>query len=244
MSEEQGLPELPKVDPQAPAIVHDLEKIRYQATVDLYKAQQQAILDQEKAVAADDVERRKAAYANDYAMAQAVHNAYIEIAKGQVAGAAAKADFVQKAAAAISTAYVAIVGLAFGVGEHSTVLPIRGILPTIFLGLSIFMATAYSAFITEPGTMEEESGGGTLASAAIARRNTFILWTQSVPLSRRYLLQVAVIALGFAVAYLPAPFVQMPDETVRDLVFVGLGCSFALPVIIWLLGRLKSKLTE
>lgn len=236
-------PDLPEIKSKDRKEVIELKKSLYQAKLDIYKAQQQAIFDIEKArklaaieeEAADKlatVERVKAAYSHEYALEQAIHNAYVDVAKQQVAAPGNKAEFVQKASTAISAAYVAVVGLSFGIGEHNKVLPLSGLLPTIFLGLSIFLATAYTAYISDPGTTLEESSEGTLPGHQRERRNTFIIWAQSVALGRRKILHSAIISLGFAIGYLPAPYLQMDNIGFMILAVMGILCSLLVPMAI------------
>lgn len=243
MSPNPSLPALPQINKNEPTEMKELKKQRYLAELEVYKARQQAEIDiakerslaQIKAEEADvtaNLEREKAGYANEYTLYQAVYNAYIEIAKGQVNVPGTKADFVQKAAAAISTAYLAVVGLSFGLGETSTPLPLSGILPTLFLGLSIFFSTAYIAYITKPSPSTETSNEGTLAGRQFERRKNFLVWTQSSISSRKLLLHIAVVSLGFAVFYLPAPYIAMDEFIVFILAGLGLVCSILIPIIL------------
>src|SRR5262245_36872168 len=110
-------------DPQA-----DGKKLLYQAQLDelkadhaaeiaLAKATVDAAIEIEKREATAKLERQKADWANEYAQAQAVNSAYLEVAKGALDRATSKATFVQGAAAAISGAYVGVLGLSFAVKD-------------------------------------------------------------------------------------------------------------------------------
>jgi len=153
-----------------------------------------------------------------------------------------KAEFVQKVAAAIGTAYVAILGLSFSVAKDSPArpLPAAGIAPTFFLGLAFFMAAAYVAFITKPKDVKGEPPQGVLRADQHRRRNDFILWTRSAVLRRSYLLRVSVISLGFGILFLPAPYLDLAGNAalVWILMAVGAILVFLLP---WLISWLQEE---
>lgn len=233
-------PDLPQTNGKNSKFIIELKKALYQAKLDIHKAQLQAEIEIDKAKKLAEMEaeaaeklnaseRTKAAYANEYVQAQAVNNAYLDIAKQQVEAPGAKAEFVQKAATAISAAYIAVVGLSFGIGEHNTILPFSGILPTIFLGISIFLATAYTGFISDPGTTKSKPSKGTLPSLQFERRNTFIRWTQSAALGRRRLLHTSIVSLGISICYLPAPYLQIDNTLFVMLVAIGMLCLMVVP---------------
>lgn len=128
-----ALPEVVKDEPQK-----GVKEALYQAKLDAIKADRNAAIEVEKASVAADIEREKAGWASEYVQAQAFYNAYIEVAKEQIDRSTARAEFVQKAAGAVGAAYTAVLALSFALGQTGTnPLPGRGIIPTIFLGLSI-----------------------------------------------------------------------------------------------------------
>jgi hypothetical protein len=241
MSEKNDWPDIPAADSETATT--EFKKALYQARLDVYKTELQAAIEIRKARAlaaiadkatqeAVNVEREKAAYSQEYTLNQAVYNAYIEIAKEQVNVPSNKSDFVQKAATAISGAYIAIIGLSFGVGEHARALPLSGILPTVFLGISIFMSTAYSSYVSDPGSMEETVSEGSLPGRQFERRKNFITWAQSTALVRKRWLQTAVVSLGIAVFFLPAPYIQLNNLSVTILAITGIICAFLIPRIL------------
>jgi hypothetical protein len=99
----------------------------------------------------------------------------LDDAVGTIDRARASADFVQKSAAAIGTAYAAVAGLTYAASQ-GTPLPPRGFLPTVFLPLAIFFATAFLAFITRPDTSPPNRTSGNLRENQRLRRDAFINW--------------------------------------------------------------------
>jgi hypothetical protein len=211
------LPEVGKNDPQA-----EVKKVRYQAELDDVKATQQA-----------DIEREKASWANEYTLRQADLNAYVEVAKGQIERSRAGAQFVQTAAAAISGAYVAILGLSFAVSDElSSPLPARGIAPTIFLGLSIALTTVYLAYLTKPKEVAGAVPQDLLYEMQRERRDAFIRWTKATVLARVKWLQSAVVSLALGVAFLPVAYLPIGNIVVWILVALGVGSALLLPRLL------------
>jgi hypothetical protein len=232
-----SLPEITKDDTQS-----EVKKVLYQAQLDVIKAERQAALAAEKAeldakIESDkrestaNIERMKSDWANEYTQAQAVNNAYLDVAKGAIERATAKANFVQTAATAISGAYVGILGLSFAVAQ-GRYLPVRGIAPTLFLGLAIFLAAAYVSFVTRPEDVPVLPSDGTLPDTQRQRRNSFVLWTRTTILHRRRFLQASVISLGIGALLLPLPLLDVSDSYTIAFVIVGLLAVLLLPPVI------------
>jgi hypothetical protein len=227
------LPDFDDQDPQLSA-----KKIRYQALLNLTQAAYESAL---RAAEAQELEQAKsdqsemaAIWENEYALGQAIHNAYIEVSKNQTSERMNRADFVQKTAAAISAAYVAILGLTYSV-QGSAPLPSRGFTPALFLGLAIFLSAVYAAFLTDSGKMESPAATrslGDLGALQPVRLNTFIEWTIYPVLKRKYMLQAAVTSLGFSALFLPLPYLALPDWSGLVAAAVGLAGTFAIPVLL------------
>jgi hypothetical protein len=189
------------LDPSTPsptsAQKHDLAKIRYQADVDLARAE-----------AAADRELEKIEATSDFSLNQAFHQGLMDVEKGSIDRATAGAESVRNAAAAIGVIYTGILGLAFSVGDRP--LPARGTIPAFFLGLSIVLATAYMAYLTDPPEETEwPQGGRSVPLNQSERTSAFIRWIGDKVRNRAYVLRTAVTALGFGVAFLPVGFVSL-----------------------------------
>lgn len=244
-------PDLPDIGAQDPLAGAKLAL--FQARLDVYKAEHKAALDraaqqlaQDFALdqadhqaelqaaalqAAQDFEREKATYAHHYGILAAHFNAYLEAAKAATARTLAAAELLQKAAAAIGTLYVAIIGLSFAATNGAVVLPSRGLVPGLFLGLAIVLSAAYVSYITPPADVPEDVTSATLPATQKAYRNTFLTWTNAAILRRRYLLQAAVVSLGVGVAALPLPYLAADSVNVILFAIIGILLVFAFPVI-------------
>jgi hypothetical protein len=164
----------------------------------------------------EQIARKKALEDADRENEKAFYTALLEVAKGSIDRARASADVVQKAAAAIVTLYVGILGVAFAVAENP--LPLRGVYPAIYLGLAIALSTVFLAFLPDASEEEtvEASGVGEEDVRGLALANLFIRWTRAQALVRSRWLRASVIALAVGVAFLPAPFITAGSTSVES----------------------------
>jgi hypothetical protein len=219
----------------------DIDKARRQVAVDIDKARQDAAIQAEKDRVTANTDREKADWTNEYTQAQGFYTAYIEVAKNQIERAITRAEFVQTAAAAIGGAYTTVLALSFAVDEFA--LPARGILPTMFLGLSIVLAAAYLAYISLPNKVPEFRSNGTLDSRQRVRRNTFINWAGAPVNPQSYLLQMAVFSLAFGVAFLPAPYIKASNLGTEALTVPVTSEPLIGGTLIWVLAGIAFVLT-
>jgi hypothetical protein len=148
------------------------------------------------------------------------HKAILAVAQGTLDRAQNGAETVQKAAAAVLTIYTAVLGVTFSVSNHP--LPARGLTAAALLGFSIVFSTGYLAFLrgTRSATAAPEAKASARA-AELARDRFFIEWTRTASLTRSYWLRASVLCLGFAVMFLPAPFIAVGQVKVDGHVLFG-----------------------
>jgi len=148
-------------------------------------------------------------------------------------------NFVAKSAGAIGGAYTGILALTFALDVNP--LPARGIIPTIFLGLAIVLATGFLAYVSGPDTTAEAHSSGTLDSRQRERRNAFIRWVGAPFVPRSFLLQASIFSLAFGVAFLPAPYVKAnklgtgilsAGTLIWILVLIAVLLTFVLPALV------------
>jgi hypothetical protein len=220
----EELPDIQQNDPQA-----DVKKTLLQGQLDLRKIECQYALETIKLEQQAVIDRGKAFWDNEYKLAQSVHSAYLDVAKGQLERTNASAEFVQKAASAIVTVFTSVLALSFIVNQTlKAPLPPRGMAPAFFLGLSVVLATAFRAYVTNPGDTQEPLSHGLIPDLQKARRNTFIEWARRGPLTRQYWLQTAVMSLGVGVVLLPLPYLHVRDEWLWAVILGGLVATFGL----------------
>jgi hypothetical protein len=161
----------------------------------------------DKALEEERAARRKAEWDTDLDVHKQVMTSMVELTKGSIDRSRDSAKFVQTVSAALATAYTAVLGFVFAVKDNP--LPARGFIPTIFLGLSAALATAYLAYLTQ------NTGAKALPGAALPRENSLrkvaflVDWTGSTVYQRAPLLRGSVIALLIAVGFLPIAVVNL-----------------------------------
>ena len=115
----------PKYDDVICQALVDMLKADHQAKLDQAKIDYQSEVNQRDAPLTTEVEIYKAMIANENALDKDVQSAYLDVAKGQIDRIQARADFVEKAAAAIITLYTGVLTVVFAAGGRA--LPPRGI---------------------------------------------------------------------------------------------------------------------
>lgn len=135
----------------------------------------------------------------DLAQNAEVQKALVEVARGGLDRARSNAETVQKAAGTIGTLYTGILGVAFSVTSRP--LPVRGVLPALFLGLAVAASTAYLAYLSrreDSSTTSFRAGGPGLAGQ-LARLEFLIRWIRGAVRERAWLLRSSVVALALGV---------------------------------------------
>jgi hypothetical protein len=190
-------------------------------------------------------DRAKAAFANDYTLRQGVYNAYLDVVKGVVERAGDRAELIIKAAGAIGTIYTGVLALTFVADNNKSVkLPPSGIVPAIFLGISIVCAAASIAYVTRKKPSADQDSTSTelplqgkpepsdFYSAQIERLAAFVSWGLEPIYSKRRLLHFAIFSLGAGVIFLPIPYLDIPSQAVWIGAPIAVLLVFLIPTII------------
>lgn len=164
-------------------------------------------------------EAAKAGYANVYrerwwAVDDEFYEHLYDFVKGGVERTRSAAETVQKAASALATLYGVALGVSFSVTDDS--LPRRGVIPLLFLGLSIVASTAYLAWIGDRSTTINTLGPETEAKSSLRQRlyaDEFTTLVASVGQRRASSLRASVVALAIGLFALPAPFVDLSGKS-------------------------------
>jgi uncharacterized membrane protein HdeD (DUF308 family) len=218
----------------------DNDKASYAEKLAELAAMYQETLNRSGALADLNIERVKASLAHDHDMTLAVHNAYLEVGKNLLDRDSNRADFVQKAAGLISTAYAGLLALKFGTdtANGAVALPLTAFVPTLFLALAILLSTAFLSFLTDPGSLNPPNYTGNSFVDQGVSRNSFILWARTGGLRRAWMLQGAVLSLAFGIVLVPAPFTRDQDSGWLLAVFlIGIATVLLTMIVSAFLGR-------
>jgi hypothetical protein len=153
-------------------------------------------------------ERPKSEYDTDLEIHKQTMLAFLEVTKGSLTRSHDTADFVQKVATALATAYTTLLAIVFSIKDNP--LPSRGFIPTLFLGLAAALATAYLAFLTRSEDVQISLGSGVPRANSLRKVGTFINWTNDAIYRRAHFLRASVVAMLFGILFLPSAVITLP----------------------------------
>jgi hypothetical protein len=175
-----------------------------------YQAQLDDLLDERKTGRAQEENRSRAGQQEgednlELEVLKSYHAATLDAAKASVDRRRAGAAAVQGAATAIAALYTGVVGLAFSVSDRP--LPWRGILPEVFLGLAVVLATMYLAYHAGRTTVPGPAGRGSPREGAAEYVEAFIRWISAIGRVKNGWLNASLVALAVGLVFLPTPFI-------------------------------------
>lgn len=182
------------------------------------------------------VARQDADRAAEVALLQSMQNAYVEVAKSSLDRSITRANFMTGLIAAISGTYTTLLALVYGIGENPVALPGRAMIPVVFLGIALVLASFYVAFLrrnVKKRNLLPSGIGGTIADE---RLKTFLDWVFSGVLERAWALRTSIVAFGIGVALLPLPFLNIDVAVTRDLTIAA-----GVALVAWLGGEIAYR---
>ncbi len=202
---------MPRDLPPAPSEEFPTNQLNGAAALERYKAELSSVADEAATEARE-------AYENLYrerwwAVDDQFYKEVFASLTGSVERARSAAETVQKASAAIATLYGAGIGVSFSVSDGP--LPVRGVIPLVFLGLAVVCSTAYLAWIPDrrsqiDSTQPEAESLPVLRQRAYADEYTVYVWRQVT--RQASMMRASVVALALGLAFVPAPFVEISTE--------------------------------
>ena len=164
------------------------------------------------------IDKAKANHAADLAQNADFQETLLDVYRSGIDRARANAELVQKAAGVVGTIYTAVLATAFSVSSRP--LPLRGLLPAVFLGLAIALATAYLAYLAQTPSgkglrfnFRQDPKG---LAGQMMRVTMLADGVHQLIRRRSYVLRAGVLALAVGVAMLPIAFVAVPSVVGRS----------------------------
>lgn len=159
--------------------------------------------------------------AADDRLREAVHLAYLDVAKGTIDRTVKRAELVATFAASIGTIYAGILALSYSAKDGSP-LPPEGVVPALFLSASLVFSAAFLSMLQRRTTAGPglARGEGAIQSERVSY---FVKWVNGTALLNSWALRSAVVCLGLGVGTLPLPFVDIP--AVPFVVLAGLALA-------------------
>jgi hypothetical protein len=166
---------------------------------------------------------------DDEALHRKTEEEMMDVAKASIERGRDSAKFVQVAATAVAGIYTGVFGLSYSVAENP--LPTRGLIPTLFLGLAIALATSYLGFLTEAGDAEPLEPAASPRANSQNRTDFFVMWTRGIAMNRANMLRAGVVSFVLGVVLLPISLVDLGLGTVQ-----GIRVNDALAFVLTLVG--------
>jgi hypothetical protein len=164
----------------------------------------------EKAIFDAKIKRAESNKTAEDAINAEFYKAVFAVAQGSIDRTRASAATVQTASAAIAALYTSLLGVVFSVTNNP--LPSRGVIPVLFLGLAILASTGYLAYLTHAAPIRLLEAKPSRFEREAERARSLIIWTRRASEHKAYLLRLSVVALGFGLAFLPAPFLSFSGK--------------------------------
>jgi len=169
--------------------------------------------------------------AAEVALVKSLHDAYVDVTKQSFDRSLKRSESVTTTIGAISGTYTTLLGLVYAVGDGKPLEP-RAVVPVLFLGAALLLASIYAAFLKRGGIQAQLLPSGIGGTVAEDRLRTFLTWTVAGVLQRAWALRSSLVAFGLGIALMPLPFVDVSNST-ATMAGAFAGLIFAL----WLIGE-------
>ncbi len=177
----------------------------------LYQARLEDVVNRRNAEYAADAARvaREAAMADQAVAAEdrlreAVHAAYLDVARTTLDRMLKRADLVVTIAAGAGAIYTTVLGLAYSADSH----PVSAVaaVPALFLALALVLSAFYAGFVSREVRRGMPLASGTSAKVQHRRLADFVAWVNGTALDRSWALQVAILCLFVGTSTMPVAF--------------------------------------
>jgi len=165
-----------------------------------------AAIERYKSRLAEIAKRRDRFLTAEHESRVAVETAQIEVIKGTLERARDSAKTVQTAATAISGLYTGVAALLV---VDKQALPVRGVMPMLFLGAAVVFSTLFLAWITAGKRGHPFPSGVDAVGIRVDRVDWFNGWVMLPVLSKAWMMRAAALCLAAAVVFLPAAFIPV-----------------------------------
>jgi hypothetical protein len=149
-----------------------------------------------------------AARAAEASLRSAVQDAYIAVSKGALDRSLQRASFITAGSGTIGTVYASVIALSNAAHRGSALLPLRALLPDVFLGLALVLSSVYASFLGRRSKERAILPTGVGGMIDEERLIAFLDWVDDGVQERAWALRGAVAALGLGVASLPIAFIH------------------------------------
>jgi hypothetical protein len=142
----------------------------------------------------------------------AIENAQLDVIKGSLERSRDSAKTIQTAATGISTLYTGLGALVFSVGSDKP-LPLRGVIPVIFLGAAIVCSTLFLAWLGPAAKVRPFPDNIDAIAIRVERVKWLNDWVSLSVLKNVWSLRLATLYLAAGLIFLPAAFIPLSTLT-------------------------------
>lgn len=170
----------------------------------------------------------------EYRLREAVQAAYLDVAKATIDRMLRRAENLGRSAAAIGTAYSAILGINYAADGPK--LPAVALLPTALFAVSIFFVAINLGWITESQSVGKPLRWGISPIVQHKRLAEYIAWVNGTASGRAWALRTAIVSLALGVFSSPVAFIEINETFVAILSMAILGGWIVIEAL-WALAR-------
>ena len=175
----------------------------------------------------------------EFRLREAVQAAYLDVAKATIDRMLRRAEHLGTSAAAIGTAYSAILGINFAAGGPK--LPPIALLPAALFAGSIFFVAINVGWITKSESVGRPLTWGTSSVVQHKRLAEYISWVNSTATRRDWALRTAIVSLALGVFSSPVPFLDVSARIVAIPCVILLVAWTAVEVIWGFVRRARRR---
>jgi hypothetical protein len=135
---------------------------------------------------------------------------------------------------AVTTIYTGLLALVFAAktGEGRA-LTLAAIIPALFLGVALLLATVYAALLRKSQSMALLLPTGLGGQIDELRLSTFMTWCMKGVWDRAWALHASIVSLAFGVATLPIPFVKLAGWQQNLIFWAGVVTVGLTALLSW-----------
>lgn len=174
---------------------------------------------------AAEVAAKAQALAAEDRLREAIHAAYLDVAKSALDRMLKRADLIVTIAAGAGTIYATVLGLAYS--AESRPISITAVVPAMFLALALAMGAYYSGFVSGGMRRGMPLASGTSAQVQHRRMAEFIRWVNITALERSWALRTAILCLFLGTFTMPVAFIST-----SQWILIGLAIASAAAFLI------------
>lgn len=193
-----------------PANEQDFAKLRYGQDLAAWMEEWKQEVAEAAAQATLRASRADADRAAEVTLVKSMHDAYVATTQSSLDRALTRVNVVTTSIGAVITIYTGLLALVYAAEPgKGKALSVAAIIPALFLALALLLVTIYAAMFKRSVTVGPLLPTGVGGQLAEMRLIMFMKWCFAGVLARSWALHAGIVSMGWGIATLPLPFVQL-----------------------------------